>query len=315
MRTGQSTRRSSSRSLTLRALTLSLGLHAAAAAAYGGYRLGTVDRPPQFGVEGSQWVSISIRGEPGAAGSRAAGKGAVSERAVSERAGESAAQPRVDAAEGVIAAFAMLPPVAEPAPRAPPPPSVLPLVATAEPAIEAVVDAVGHSLEDALEASIESVTQPLESAAMQPPAAEPSSDSAIVAVGGGEGEASGGDGVSGGLGLGDAGSGEAAGQGDGPGGGEARAGARGLGVDGHNQPPEYPQAARLAGQEGVVIVLALSDASGAVEQASIEQSSGFPLLDESALAAVRRWSFVPALENGLAVAGYVRVPIRFVLRR
>jgi protein TonB len=289
---------------------MSIGLHAAAAVAYGGYRLGAEDRPPQFSMEGSQWVSISIRGAPGAAGRRAAGESAVGESVPGGIAGEPVAQPVL---EGEPA------PALEPlaAPPAAPPPSVLPLVAAAAPAIEELAVAIGHSLEDALELSIESVTHPPESGAVQNPAAEPQSESesAIVAMGGGEGVASGGDDVSGGVGLGDAGPGDGANRGDGPGGGEAGAGVRGLGVDGGNQPPVYPQEARLAGQEGVVIVLALSDASGAVEQVSIEESSGFPLLDDSALEAVRRWRFVPALENGVAVAGYVRVPIRFVLRR
>ncbi|HVQ24840.1 MAG TPA: hypothetical protein VMV01_06675, partial [Planctomycetota bacterium] len=56
------------RSGLLRALALSLGLHVAAAAAYGGYTLGG-DAPPSFAVGGS-YIALSIRG---AAGGGAAG--------------------------------------------------------------------------------------------------------------------------------------------------------------------------------------------------------------------------------------------------
>jgi protein TonB len=43
----------------------------------------------------------------------------------------------------------------------------------------------------------------------------------------------------------------------------------------------------------------------------LKQSSGFPLLDEAAIAAVRRWTFEPARIDGRAVASQVVVPVRF----
>jgi protein TonB len=46
---------------------------------------------------------------------------------------------------------------------------------------------------------------------------------------------------------------------------------------------------------------------------SLNRSSGHPLLDASALAAVRRWTFEPARAAGLAVASLVVVPVRFSL--
>ena len=111
------------------------------------------------------------------------------------------------------------------------------------------------------------------------------------------------------------GSGEGAGgrdSGSAPGDGEGGGGGMGIG---RNPPPEYPAEARLAGQEGVVILLMLCDATGRVQDAWVEKSSGHPLLDEAALEAARKWTFVPAVEGGVAVAGYVHRPVRFSLAR
>jgi protein TonB len=38
------------------------------------------------------------------------------------------------------------------------------------------------------------------------------------------------------------------------------------------------------------------------------------VLDEAALAAVKRWSFVPAKQGEIAQVGWVSVPIDFTLR-
>lgn len=54
------------------------------------------------------------------------------------------------------------------------------------------------------------------------------------------------------------------------------------------------------------------DESGHVEDASVLESSGQPVLDSYAAASVREWTFRPALENGRAVSSRVSVPIRFV---
>ena len=83
----------------------------------------------------------------------------------------------------------------------------------------------------------------------------------------------------------------------------------------HNLPPEYPEPARLAGQQGRVVLRVSIDASGSVEQASVLQSTGYPALDTAALEAVRVWRFQPAMSAGRPVAAVVNVPLNFIIRR
>jgi protein TonB len=65
----------------------------------------------------------------------------------------------------------------------------------------------------------------------------------------------------------------------------------------------------------VVIVNVEVDADGRAADVSLSRSSGFPLLDQAALEAVRRWTFEPAREGGFPVASRVDVPVRFSLAR
>lgn len=78
-----------------------------------------------------------------------------------------------------------------------------------------------------------------------------------------------------------------------------------------NAPPNYPVQALLSGIEGRVMLRVLVDATGLVENATVQASSGTVSLDEAALAAVRRWRFSPARRAGTAVAHEVLVPVRF----
>jgi protein TonB len=56
-----------------------------------------------------------------------------------------------------------------------------------------------------------------------------------------------------------------------------------------NAPPRYPLVARRKGWEGTVVIeLRVSD-SGRVQEARIEKSSGYAILDDAALGAVRNW--------------------------
>ncbi|MFW6162471.1 MAG: energy transducer TonB, partial [Planctomycetota bacterium] len=45
----------------------------------------------------------------------------------------------------------------------------------------------------------------------------------------------------------------------------------------------------------------------------VARSSGHAVLDEAAVAAVRRWRFTPARAGGAAVTAEVEIPIRFRL--
>lgn len=81
-----------------------------------------------------------------------------------------------------------------------------------------------------------------------------------------------------------------------------------------NPAPNYPSAARQARQQGTVTVDVEVSTAGLPLTVSLARSSGFPALDQAALAAVRRWEFEPARTAGVAVKGHVVVPLRFVLK-
>lgn len=80
-----------------------------------------------------------------------------------------------------------------------------------------------------------------------------------------------------------------------------------------NPAPLYPIEARRLGQEGLVVLVVRVDARGRPMSVGLKQGSGFPLLDDSALATVRQWRFRPAWLGGMGVDSVVEVPIRFVL--
>ena len=73
--------------------------------------------------------------------------------------------------------------------------------------------------------------------------------------------------------------------------------------------------APLLGLLGTVTVDVQVSAAGLPVSVGLASSSGFSPLDQAALAAVRRWRFEPARNAGVAVAGRVRVPVRFQLSR
>jgi len=77
--------------------------------------------------------------------------------------------------------------------------------------------------------------------------------------------------------------------------------------------PDYPELARQMRQQGVVELSVVVDAAGSVAEVSISRSSGYPMLDQAAVQAVRRWRFEPARAGGLPVPSKVQVPVRFSL--
>lgn len=82
----------------------------------------------------------------------------------------------------------------------------------------------------------------------------------------------------------------------------------------HNRQPEYPAVARERGQSGTVFIKVLVDAKGRVAELTITRSSGHGSLDRAALRAVENWLFSPAIDDGMAVAMWVTVPILFQLQ-
>ncbi len=76
--------------------------------------------------------------------------------------------------------------------------------------------------------------------------------------------------------------------------------------------PGYPEAARKARMEGVVILEAIITTSGSVEDVKVLKSVN-PLLDASGVRAVQQWRYRPATLNGRAVRVYLTVTVTFNL--
>jgi len=76
--------------------------------------------------------------------------------------------------------------------------------------------------------------------------------------------------------------------------------------------PEYPDIARQSSMEGTVIVQALVGKDGKVKDTKVVKS--VPVLDDAAVAAVKKWVFKPALSNNKPVAVWVAVPVKFSLQ-
>jgi protein TonB len=70
--------------------------------------------------------------------------------------------------------------------------------------------------------------------------------------------------------------------------------------------------ARAARQQGVVILETIIDVDGNVT--TVRVLRGYPLLDESAVEAVRQWRFTPALLNGQPIPVVMTVTVNFALR-
>ncbi|MCA9423197.1 MAG: energy transducer TonB [Nitrospira sp.] len=77
--------------------------------------------------------------------------------------------------------------------------------------------------------------------------------------------------------------------------------------------PLYPRMAREQGWQGKVVLRTHISAEGTVKHAAVQESSGFSLLDDSAVQAVKGWAFEPAKNGEFAVASTVDLPIRFDL--
>jgi periplasmic protein TonB len=77
--------------------------------------------------------------------------------------------------------------------------------------------------------------------------------------------------------------------------------------------PVYPATAKRRGDEGEVLLRALINTDGHVDQVELQHSSGFASLDEAARQALLSAQFKPYLEQGRPRAAYVVVPIKFQL--
>lgn len=77
----------------------------------------------------------------------------------------------------------------------------------------------------------------------------------------------------------------------------------------------YPLEAKKLRQEGTVVLTLYINALGKLDKIEVNQSSGFPLLDEAAIAAEHHSRFRPAYRGNRPVACRAEVPYRFVLPR
>jgi len=76
--------------------------------------------------------------------------------------------------------------------------------------------------------------------------------------------------------------------------------------------PAYPENARIAGIEGVIILGIVIGEDGSVIETAVLRS--IPELDQAAIDAVRQWQFEPTLLNGEPVEVEMEVTVNFTLR-
>ncbi|MEW4455537.1 energy transducer TonB [Bremerella sp. JC817] len=78
-----------------------------------------------------------------------------------------------------------------------------------------------------------------------------------------------------------------------------------------NPPPDYPAEAKRNGWKGEVLLRLTIALDGRVSEAIVAKSSGYTILDDAAVEAVRRWKGLPATVGGQPVAVVRYLPVRF----
>lgn len=81
-----------------------------------------------------------------------------------------------------------------------------------------------------------------------------------------------------------------------------------------NTPPQYPLIARRRGYQGKVLLEVLVKKDGKVGSIRLAGSSGYEILDRTAIKGVRNWLFHPAKRGDELVEMWVKIPVRFQLR-
>jgi protein TonB len=81
----------------------------------------------------------------------------------------------------------------------------------------------------------------------------------------------------------------------------------------NNPRPPYPMVARRMGYNGKVILNVEVLAEGRAGQVLLHTTSGYEILDKSALQTVKTWKFSPAKRFGQPVTQWFLVPIKFSL--
>lgn len=81
-----------------------------------------------------------------------------------------------------------------------------------------------------------------------------------------------------------------------------------------NPRPPYPGVAQRNGWQGTTLLRVQVTPNGKPGAITVQRSSGKDVLDEAAINAVKKWSFVPATQGGVPIGGVVTVPIVFRLQ-
>jgi protein TonB len=81
----------------------------------------------------------------------------------------------------------------------------------------------------------------------------------------------------------------------------------------YNPHPEYPREARRFGWEGTVLLIIQVLPDGSTGKIEIKESSGYSVLDQAAVQAIRRWRFEPAQRQGISVPATIELPVIFKL--
>jgi protein TonB len=76
-------------------------------------------------------------------------------------------------------------------------------------------------------------------------------------------------------------------------------------------PPTYPDELRREGVSGLVMVKCTIDENGNVTEPTVEKSSN-AAFEAPAIAALKKWKFKPAKQDGAPVTIKVSIPIKFV---
>lgn len=76
-------------------------------------------------------------------------------------------------------------------------------------------------------------------------------------------------------------------------------------------PIRYPRWAVREGWEGTLVIAVEILKTGEVGRWKVMESTGYSLLDEAALTAIRKWRFHPAREQGVPIVSCIQVPVHF----
>jgi TonB family protein len=80
-----------------------------------------------------------------------------------------------------------------------------------------------------------------------------------------------------------------------------------------NDKPTYPRIAREREHEGKVVLKVNVLANGKVGEVILQESSGYKVLDRSAIGAVKRWQFHPAKKSGSPTDHWTIITVEFRL--